>query len=255
MRKKSYGQHFLINPSVSRKIVEAADIQSDDVVVEVGPGGGALTDHLPKNALFLVELDRDLLASLEASYPSAHIVHADAATVNYPTFLPAMTPWILIGNLPYNAGTAIVMHALLLERPPRRMVVMLQKEVGDRMLAQPGSMSLLSVATQLYTTPSRVLNVKPGNFSPAPKVDSVVVRLDRRPDVHPQAEKIIALAKTAFSTPRKQLHGTLKEKGGIPSEKTKEILRSLGLPETARPQELSVENWVQLWNTTSLNLS
>lgn len=248
MRKKSFGQHFLTNASIAQQIVEAADIQSSEVVVEVGPGEGALTQHIPDDHLFLLELDRDLLKHLKETYPKATIIHTDAATVEYAKILPKAKPWVLIGNLPYNAGTAIVMHALQQKYPPHRMVVMLQKEVGDRMMAEAGEMSLLSVAVQAYTVPTRVLNVKPGSFSPPPKVDSVVIRLDRREDVPENAEEIIGLAKAAFAHPRKQMHSVLRDALGIPSEKTKEILKSLGLSEAARPQELSVDEWEMCYN-------
>ena len=250
--KKSYGQHFLKTESVCQKIVEAAEIGSDDLVVEVGPGRGALTKWLApvtKN-LILIETDQEMIDSL--SEYDVEIIKADAAQVDFCEVAKAQ-PWTLVGNLPYNAGTAIVMNALTSKCPPKCLIVMLQKEVANRMMPKPGQMSLRSVAVQMYATPSRVIDVKPGSFSPPPKVDSTVIRLDvitgqvtDQPLRHDR-EAVIALAKIAFATPRKQLHRTLADAGKATSENIKKILIDLGLPETARPQELSIEQWIKLY--------
>lgn len=262
--KKSYGQHFLKTESVCQKIVEAAEIGPDDLVIEVGPGRGALTKWLApvtKN-LILIETDQEMIDALRASSThiwgdrgGSQIIKADAAQFDFCS-LPVLSTgnWILVGNLPYNAGTAIVMNALTSKCPPKHMVVMLQKEVANKMMARPGQMSLLSVAVQMYAMPSRVIDVKPGSFSPPPKVDSTVIRLDvitgqvtdlplRRDN-----EAVISLAKIAFATPRKQLHRTLADAGKATSEAIKKILVELSLPETARPQELSISQWNELYS-------
>jgi 16S rRNA (adenine1518-N6/adenine1519-N6)-dimethyltransferase len=253
--KKSYGQHFLKNDGVCQAIVAAAQINPDELIVEVGPGRGALTKFLAaatKN-LVLIETDQEMIDSL-AEF-AVQIIKADAAKFDFCRLsslpnLPA-TSYKLIGNLPYNAGTAIVMNALTSKCPPTRLVVMLQKEVANKMLAKPGEMNLLSVATQLYAKVSRVIDVKPGSFSPPPKVDSTVICLDVLPTCLPAGrqaapETIIALAKIAFNSPRKQLHRTLADSGIKSSETIKGILSDLGLPPTARPQELSIEQWAEL---------
>ncbi len=267
--KKSYGQHFLKNEGVCKKIVASAEIGPEDLVVEVGPGRGALTKWLVEatapDRLILIETDQEMIDALENSphlwgdKGGSQIIKADAAQFDFCS-LPLLSSgsWILVGNLPYNAGTAIVMNALTSKCPPKLLVVMLQKEVANKMLAKAGQMSLLSVATQLYATVSRVIDVKPGSFSPPPKVDSTVIRLGISPfmgrtrganSVDP--ELIIALAKIAFATPRKQLHRTLADAGKGTSEAIKKILIDLGLPETARPQELSIEQWIQLHHILS----
>ncbi|EKD47087.1 MAG: dimethyladenosine transferase [uncultured bacterium] len=249
--KKSYGQHFLKDQSVIEKIIKSADLCSGDFVVEVGPGDGALTHQITcligptsPTGLILIEADSDLLPNLRAQFISAQLIHADAAQVNIDEIVRDK-PWIFISNLPYNSANAILMNMLTAQNPPERSVVMVQKEVGEKMLAKPGDMSLLSVAVQMYTNPTRVCTVKPGSFNPSPKVDSVVLRLDKKQVVE-NAEEIIGLAKIGFSSRRKQLHRNLADSGIAESQDIKSILESLGLSPTSRAQELSVEEWILL---------
>jgi 16S rRNA (adenine1518-N6/adenine1519-N6)-dimethyltransferase len=255
--KKSYGQHFLRDQSVLEKIVVAAQFSPEDMVVEIGPGTGALTEHLAAAAssLVLIEADADLIPALEHKFPEARVIHADAAQVDYEEILEGNStppvvgvgtrPWVLVGNLPYNAGNAIIMNALQAKNQPKRLVVMLQKEVGERMQAKVGSMSVLSVATQLYAHVDKVCTVPPGAFVPPPKVDSVVLTLtpfasgiDR--------EAVIAVAKAGFANRRKQLHKNLSEAGISTSDRVKDVLKGFGLSELARAEELTVEQWIKL---------
>lgn len=253
--KKSFGQHFLRDQSVLEKIVAAGAIGAEDFVVEVGPGRGALTEHLAflGNRLILVEADRELIPDLEARFPLAKIVQADAAHVDYTELIQVRAAelgtrkaaWILIGNLPYNAGNAIIRQALTAQLPPKRQVVMLQREVGEKMLAKPGDMSILSVAVQVYADVNRVATVKPGAFVPPPKVDSIVIALTPNLKVvHPEA--VIGVAKLAFAHKRKQMHRTLSDAGFGTSDALKSKLLALGLSEQARPEELSIEQWIEL---------
>lgn len=266
--KKSFGQHFLRDQSVLDKIVAAAEIGIDDMVVEIGPGRGALTEHLAqitptlgqggdrRGGLILIEADRDLIPDLQIRFPQAKIILADAAHVDYAELLrqgpyspldkgEIKRGWVLIGNLPYNAGNAIIRNALTSSCPPKRQVVMLQREVGEKMLAKPGDMSILSVAVQIYADVKRIAIVKPGAFVPPPKVDSIVLTLT--PNLKAtDPEAVIALAKLAFAHKRKQLHRTLSDAGIGTSESIKQKLVSMGLSEQARPEEVSIEQWIQI---------
>lgn len=244
--KKSFGQHFLRDQSVLDKIVEAAAIGPKDIVVEVGPGRGALTERLADldKRLILVEADRDLIPGLKERFPEAAIVQADAAHVDYGELIPR-GEWILVGNLPYNAGNAIIRQALTSRRPPKRQVVMLQREVGEKMLAKPGEMSILSVAVQMYADVKRIATVKPGAFVPPPKVDSIVLLLT--PNKKSQdPEKVIALVKLAFAHKRKQMHRTLADAGMGTSEGIRTWLEARNLSGKIRPEDLSLEDWVAL---------
>lgn len=246
--KKSYGQHVLRDQSVIANIIEATNPASVDLVVEVGPGLGALTSHLVAQArrLTLIEADRDLAPGLQEKYPSADLVIADAALLDYAA-IAGDSAWAFVSNLPYNAGTAIVMRVLTCDKPPERLVVMVQREVGERMLAEPGDMSLLSVAVGLYAEVRRICTVKPGAFVPPPKVDSVVLELTPKAYADsPHREDVIALAKIGFANRRKQLHRNLADAKRCSSDFVKLWLANHGLPETARAQELSREHWMAL---------
>ncbi|MFH1631886.1 MAG: 16S rRNA (adenine(1518)-N(6)/adenine(1519)-N(6))-dimethyltransferase RsmA [bacterium] len=253
--KKSYGQHFLKDKNVVKKIVKAADLSSVDFVVEVGPGEGALTEEIVTELqkvqnyrkLVLVEADKELIPGLEARFADTKIIQADAARVDYGKLVPKGSSWALVGNLPYNAANAIIMNALKSPARPTHMIVMVQKEVADRMLARAGEMSLLSVAIQIYTNPKRLFNVKPGSFRPQPKVDSSVVQLDIIDSVDREhAEALLKIAKAGFSSRRKQLHKNLSAARVASSEKVKDALSEIGLSEKARAQELSVGEWENL---------
>lgn len=228
------------------QIIAAASIGPGELVIEVGPGAGALTDRLAAlgSELVLIEADRDLIAKLSLRFPKATIIQADAAQVDYDALVHDR-PWIFVSNLPYNAGNAILETVLQSKNLPTRLVVMVQKEVGERMMARPGEMSVLSVATQLYCDIEPVCTVGPEAFSPPPKVDSIVLRLT--PKEHREGlEAIIALAKVGFSHRRKQLRQTLAQANVASIEAIDAALSHIGATKAVRPQELSIEQWRML---------
>lgn len=252
--KKHFGQHFLRDASVIEKIIAAISWDSAKKIVEVGPGRGALTEALyaelagrgRTSDLILVELDADLLADLQTRFPKATLIHADATKLDWHTVTGGES-WLLASNLPYNAGTAIVNDAFWGKHPPREAVVMLQKEVGERMLAEPGEMSVLSVAMQLKTEGERVCVVKPGAFTPPPKVDSVVIKLSYKERYAQEAaDRVVALAKKGFAHARKQLRQTLGGKDEGARERVSECLVAEGLSPLARPEELPLKTWAAL---------
>jgi 16S rRNA (adenine1518-N6/adenine1519-N6)-dimethyltransferase len=249
VHKKSFGQHFLHEKGVIHSIVRALGSIDDEMVVEIGPGGGALTyeliDIVPRGQLTLVEADQDLIPNLQEKY-SATIVRADAAKVDFGAIVQERD-WVLIGNLPYNAASAILMHALRADVPPLRSIIMVQKEQADRMLAKPGDMGLLSVAVQLYTQPKRLFNVKRGAFTPPPNVDSSVIELVTHTDVNTNInESILRLTRAGFASRRKQLAGNLDGARLAPKIEVQRILQKIGLTAQARAQELSVDHWREL---------
>lgn len=248
--KKSFGQHFLKDEIVIDQIILACDIQPNELIVEVGPGGGALTDRLVQaaNSLILIEADRDLIPKLTFKYPSATIIQSDAAQVDYDAVTEGKS-WMFVSNLPYNAGNAILEQVYQSRYAPRHFIVMVQKEVGDRMMAAPGEMSVLSVATQLYCSVERVCLVPPSAFVPPPQVDSVVLRLVPRIDRIEDIEAVIALAKIGFAHRRKQLRQTLASSGIASLETIDVALEKCSLGRMVRPQELSLEQWTSLRST------
>ncbi len=247
--KKSYGQHFLHDKNIIAKIVGAVSVEPGELLIEVGPGAGALTEGLADlavGAMTLIEADRDLIPSLRDRFPHAEIVQADAALVDYDA-LTHDRPWVFVSNLPYNAGNAILEKVFTSKNPPRQLVVMVQKEVGERMMAKAGEMSVLSVATQLYCDVERLFIVKPGAFIPPPKVDSIVLRMTTKVGGSDR-EPIIALAKIGFAHRRKQLRQTLAQANVADLVAIDSAIEFIGFPKTVRPQELRTEDWMKLYS-------
>lgn len=252
--KKSFGQHFLKSADIISAIVKAAEIKKGETVLEIGPGTGALTSALLDAGarVIAVEADRDLIQPLKDKFGDRlDLICGDALRFNPSDYLLSAfggqaTSYKLIANLPYNVASEILEKFFKEQSSPSRMVVMVQKEVGERILAKPGDMSVLSVAAQIYNDARRIVEVPPSAFNPRPKVDSLVVRLDRNLKCD-EPEKVIALAKAGFSSRRKQLHKNFNDKGILPSQAVKKWLAGRGLSETARAQELSVDDWIAFY--------
>ncbi|MBU1126516.1 MAG: 16S rRNA (adenine(1518)-N(6)/adenine(1519)-N(6))-dimethyltransferase RsmA [Patescibacteria group bacterium] len=247
--KKSFGQHFLTDPKLAMRIVGAAETAKFDAVVEVGPGPGTLTQWIDHPRLVLIEADRDFIPELKEKFPKAIVIQADAAKANYSDSLKKLgkiRSWVLVGNLPYNSSAAIIMQALRSPTPPDELLVMVQKEQAERMMAKPGEMGLLSVAVQLYAKVERIMEIGPGAFNPPPKVQSTVIRLVRHKFIPEKVEEIITLAKMGFSSRRKQLHKNLAASGVATSEEVKTALEKCGLRANSRAQELAADDWVTI---------
>jgi 16S rRNA (adenine1518-N6/adenine1519-N6)-dimethyltransferase len=251
--KKSFGQHFLRDKHCIGKILDAARPEEVELVLEVGPGQGALTEDLARRArkLVVIEADADLIPWLQERYPGVEVLKQNAVKADYAAIV-GDAKWTFVSNLPYNAASAIIMEVLSCDKPPDRMVCMVQKEVGERMLAKPGAMSVLSVAVGLYADVEKLMLVKPGAFVPPPKVDSMVLVLSPRAYADaPHREDIIALAKKGFANRRKQLHRNFHDGHVLSSVETKEFLKKMGLREDIRAEELTLEHWMALWRLVS----
>lgn len=252
--KKSLGQHFLTDQNIIRRIVDAADVSPGGTVIEIGAGPGDLTAELASRGanVLAVELDQGLCAWLRQRFAGAGnvtILEADALRLDVRGLVGLGEKYVAVGNLPYNVGTAIVRHLLESEPRPERLVVMLQKEVAEAMLARPGGMSLLSAGMQVYATGRRLFDVAAGSFVPPPKVKSSVVRLEVRPGpLVPDAERerFFEVVRAGFSAPRKQLRNSLANGLGIGVRESEEAIRQANLDPARRPQELSIEEWLRL---------
>ena len=253
--KKSLGQHFLVDRRVRGRIVEAADLAPDDTVVEIGPGRGFLTKALAERAgrVVAVELDGALVESLEDTLrgsENVEIVEGDARTVDIDELLGSQCEYKVVANLPYYAATRIVRRFLEAQRSPKSLVVMVQREVGLEMTAQPGKMGLLSVSTQVYGRARIVASVRPSAFRPPPNVVSAVVRIDVReePSVRfESADCFFGLVKAGFSAPRKQMRNSLRHGLGVCADEATALLHGAGIAPERRAQTLSVEEWGSLY--------
>jgi 16S rRNA (adenine1518-N6/adenine1519-N6)-dimethyltransferase len=253
------GQHFLQDRAVVERTVRAAGLSPDDVVIEVGPGLGVMTRRLVEvsGRVIAVEIDRRLATRLRQQFEGIDklgVVEADAARAAPQELLELGganedTSYLMAGNLPYNAGAAIVRNFLEARRPPRTMVVMLQREVAENMVAEPGDLGLLGVSVQVYARPKKLFNVPPRAFYPPPRVTSSVVRLDllAEPLVPSgERERFFKVLRAGFSAPRKQLRNTLAQGLGMEPAGVAAALESAGIDPSQRPQELSVQDWLRL---------
>ena len=253
--KKSLGQNFLVDRRIVSRIIAAAELDHDDIALEIGPGRGILTRPLVERAASLtaVELDdrlADALTDEFASQPHVRVVHADAREVDIASIVPHDKPYKLIANLPYYAAQPIIRRFLEAEHKPSVMVVMVQREVARNMTAKPGDMSLLSVATQLYGKPRVVASVPPRAFRPAPKVTSAIVRIDVYPQPALALDSIDAfftLVRAGFSAPRKQVHNCLQQGLSISRAEAEAMLSDTGIDPRCRPQTLSLDDWGDLY--------
>jgi 16S rRNA (adenine1518-N6/adenine1519-N6)-dimethyltransferase len=261
MPKKSLGQNFLVDRRILSRIMQAAEISPDDTVLEIGPGRGILTRELTKSAgrVVAVELDDALAASLSAEFegqPHITIAHADAREVDIGSLVPYDTPYKLVANLPYYAAQPIIRRFLEANHKPTLMVVMVQREVAHNMAALPGDMTILSVATQLYSRPHIVTSVPPRAFRPAPKVSSAVVRIDVYPEPALKLDSIedfFRLVRAGFSAPRKQIHNCLQRGLGISREDAGAMLEQAGINLKRRPETLGLQEWGSLYDAYRLN--
>ncbi|MCX6715180.1 MAG: 16S rRNA (adenine(1518)-N(6)/adenine(1519)-N(6))-dimethyltransferase RsmA [Candidatus Uhrbacteria bacterium] len=250
--KKSYGQNFLIDQSVVDKILVAAEITKGESILEIGPGTGLLTQALvgSKARVVAVELDHDLIEPLVNHFgDKIELIEGDILRLE--TLPVEDRAYKLIANIPYNITSPIIEKFLTQAPRPSRMILMVQREVADRIVAKPPQMSLLSVVCQLYANCSRVVNVRAGSFRPIPKVDSAVVQFDLKHSSDPLAERIIHLAKMGFISKRKQLHHNLLpylrvRKPEATSEDVKAMLVSIGHDPRVRAENLTIEDWVKL---------
>lgn len=255
--KRSLGQNFLVDQNLQRKIIAALDPQPHDEILEIGPGKGALTRHLlgRSRLLFLVELDDRLAASLAVETkgtPGVQVLHRDILGVDLQALTPEVEGLKVVGNIPYNITTPILFHLLQPPRP-REILLMVQKEVAERILADPGSGSFgaLTVGVRSVATVKKVLNVPASAFRPMPAVDSTVIRVTPvRPDPLSPEETVAlrTLTRAAFQRRRKQFQTILRShpEFGLSKDQVEELREKTGFDLKRRPETFSPEEFIRL---------
>jgi 16S rRNA (adenine1518-N6/adenine1519-N6)-dimethyltransferase len=251
---KGKGQNFLLDRSVVEKIVDAARINHDSTVVEIGPGLGIMTEELLACAgrVTVVELDTDLASHLRRVFgdrDNFQVVEADALKIEIGDLVPSDQPYSLVANLPYSVASAITRHALEDAHPPSRLTIMVQKEVADRMVASPPDMSILGVATQYYATVRIAFVVPPDVFIPRPQVESAIV------DLVPRSERLLPASQNAaffrlvnagFRQKRKQVANSISHELGLPKDQVRQMLIDTGIDPSRRAETIAVDEWVRL---------
>jgi len=245
--KKSFGQHFLTQESIAERLAESLQTSGADAILEVGPGKGILTKYLLRQTLpvYAVELDRDLIPFLQKEFSSAslHLVQGDILHVRIDEVLGPDSPFVVAGNFPYNISSQIVFLCIQHRHRVPFMAGMFQKEMASRICSPPGSkeFGVISVLVQAYYHPHLLFAVKPGSFSPPPKVQSSVISLTRfRTEIEGVSfQQLRRVVKMGFSQRRKKLRNTL---GGIIPE---DVLRQEGVVDL-RPEQLTVDQFISL---------
>jgi 16S rRNA (adenine1518-N6/adenine1519-N6)-dimethyltransferase len=248
---RALGQNFLADPNTAQRIVRLAGVTEGEHVVEVGPGLGSLTVALAGAGarVTAIELDRHIVGALGEVVDglAVDVVVADGLTVDWEEVLAAAPRWSMVANLPYNVATPIVVRAL--ERAPmvERFLVMVQREVGERLAAAPGSRTYgaVSVRVAYYATAKVVGTVSPTVFVPRPKVDSALVQLVRRdapPVAVPDVDRMFTLVRAGFATRRKTLRRALAAVLADPVA----VLERAGIDPTARAETLALGDWAAL---------
>ncbi|MFA7248440.1 MAG: 16S rRNA (adenine(1518)-N(6)/adenine(1519)-N(6))-dimethyltransferase RsmA [Dehalococcoidia bacterium] len=259
--RKALGQHFLVDELILSDIADAAALTPDDVVLEIGAGPGGLTEELAKRGatVVAVEIDEELAASTRArlgAYDRLHVLAADILDFAPGELLVeagVQPPYIAVGNLPYYITQPIVRRLLESEPAPARIVVLVQREVAQRMVGGPGHESLLSLSVKVYGVPRLLFDVPATAFWPPPKVQSAVVEITRldHPAVDLPPEELAVffhVLRAGFAQPRKQIHNVFPEELGLEPAQVRDVIESAGIDPGARAQHLDLRDWERLYH-------
>lgn len=251
--KKKWGQNFLRNRGAVEKIVAAVEAQPDEIVLEIGPGEGVLTEKLVElgNRTIAIEIDPDLARRLKAKFGDRlELREEDAVDAELPR-----TPYRAVGNLPYNVGTPIL-RRVIADPHCKRAVFMLQKEVADRVTAKPGTESYgyLTLYVQAFASAKSVLTLEPKSFYPPPKVRSAVVVLDPHdPQLESNRDDVLDLISNAFRMRRKKLVNNLIGWRGLTREQALDAMQRAGIGEDVRAETVTLKEFDRLNTATNQN--
>jgi 16S rRNA (adenine1518-N6/adenine1519-N6)-dimethyltransferase len=256
---KSFGQNFLVSRAVLQQMVETADLEASDQVLEVGAGTGVLTRELARKArrVVAVEMEENMLALLAKTTSDFSNIELVARNLLYlnPEEVFGRARYKLVANLPYYITAPTFRHFLESANPPGLLVVMVQYEVAQRIVAEPGDLSLLGVSVQFYGQPRIVARVPARAFYPAPKVDSAILRVE----VHPQTpltprerDSFFRVVQAGFSERRKQLHNSLAHGLHRKDEEIRGWLAAAQIEASRRAETLSIDEWLRLWHEARL---
>lgn len=251
--KKSLGQNFLHDPNLLEKIVATAELMPEDTVIEIGPGTGNLTVALAEAARHVVAVEVDerlepILRERLAGYSNVYLVFNDVLKTDLLQIVGGKD-FVVVANLPYYITSAILRHLLERHRRPRRLVLTVQLEVAERIVAKPDDMSLLSVSVQFYGQPHIVTRINPAVFWPRPDVESAIVRIDTysAPPLNvPSADIFFQVVRAGFSMKRKQLKNALSGGLQIASSAAGDLLERAGINPTRRAETLTLDEWAAL---------
>ena len=264
--RKGLGQHFLIDEEVLKLITSAAELTPTDVVMEVGPGLGVLTRELARQSgwVITIELDSKLATILEqslASFNNVTIINEDILRIapatliqeqkaKFPPIIDSPFNYKVVANLPYYITSPVLRHFLEASLKPQIIVVMVQKEVAEAIVAKPGQMSILSISVQFYGEPAIISYVPAQCFYPVPEVDSAILKIKlyaQSPVEVTDRESFFELVRAGFSAPRKQIGNSLAQGLGLSKAEGLSLLGKVGIAPQRRAETLTLVEWAKLW--------
>ena len=252
---KRFGQNFLIDKNIIKKILNQAKLGSKDIVLEIGPGIGTMTRELAKKAQKIIAVEKDpkmieILKETTQDFQNIEIINADIMKYEVPKI--KYRDYKVVANLPYYITSPVIRKLLETENKPKEIILMVQKEVAQRICARPPKTNLLAISVQFYAKPKIISYVSKKAFYPKPKVDSAIIHLKiSKQNSKIDREKFFKIVKAGFSHPRKQLaNNLLKELDFLGKEINKEkiiaLLAKKGILATQRPETLLLKNWIEL---------
>jgi 16S rRNA (adenine1518-N6/adenine1519-N6)-dimethyltransferase len=252
---KGLGQNFLIDKNILEKIVDSANIKPKDIILEVGPGLGVLTQELAKKAKKVIAVEKDetmieILKETLKDFKNVEVINEDILTIE--SQIPKK--YKLVANIPYYLTSPLIRKFLETKNPPEEIILMLQKEVAQRICAKPPDMNLLAVSVQFYAEPKIVSYVSKNCFWPAPKIDSAIIKITPQKKHKVSPDLFFEVVKAGFSHPRKQLVNnlsSLKSSNGIKLDKVKifKWLLKNNLSSNQRAETLNIDDWISLTNS------
>lgn len=249
---KRLGQNFLIDELAIKKIIEASDLNPDDVVLEIGPGSGILTQELAKRAKKVVAVEKDIkmieiLKESLKDFNNVEIIQGDIRRFQDQALKSQR--YKIVGNLPFYLTAPVIRQFLEAKNSPEEMILIVQKEVGQRICAKPPKMSILAVSVQFYASPRIISYISKKSFWPSPKVDSAIIKISKiRVSRGQETDKVLffKIVKAGFSQPRKQLINNLSKGLGMGREKTEKWLLGSNIDPSQRAETLNIEDWLKL---------
>ena len=257
--QKHFSQNFLINKGVLDKIIDAANLKpEEDAVVEIGCGLGVLTQELASNAFSVIVYEKDFnmmeIAKKNLSnFTNIEFLNTDILQAKIPSFI-----YKLVANIPYAITTDILKKFLIEEKnKPRKIVFLIQKEVAEKICAAPPDMNLLAILVQAFGKPKIIQTVSKNSFFPAPKVDSAILKIDINvvPLIpHELSAKFFEIVRATFGKKRKIISQTLAQIFKIEKSEMEKILKTLGINPMSRPENLSIESWLEIVKSRPINV-
>jgi len=247
-----FGQNFLVDRNIINKLIAAANIQPSDIVLEIGPGIGTLTQELAKHAKNVIAIEKDpkmvkILGKTLADFTNVTIIQGDALKLDH-TLEPKN--YKLVANLPYYITAPTLRKFLETENQPESLTVIVQKEVAKRMCARPPNMSILAVAIQVYASPKIVSSIKKTSFWPQPKVDSAILHITPFLHLYPlNFPRFFTVVKAGFKQPRKQIVNNLSKELHLLRKQAEQWLLQNNIQPARRAETLTIQDWINLTNT------